>query len=262
MTVTVQEAIETIIEAVPGSPFSETVDTVKLGNPLQPITGIVTTFLATLEVIEKGMQLNANFIIAHEPIFYNHLDKTDWLQDNTAYQAKFRLVEENGLVVWRFHDYLHSLEPDPVSVGIRQTLAWESYFEPQNRICKIPPMKFGELVSYVKTRLGIQTLRVIGDLDMTCRGVALLPGFPPPEVQIGVFSEPEVDVIICGEIHEWETSEYTRDARHLRHNKALIVVGHAASEEPGMKAIIPWLQERLPGVPITFAPTGNPFQFL
>jgi hypothetical protein len=35
------------------------------------------------------------------------------------------------------------------------------------------------------------------------------------------------------------------------------VLGHAASEEPGMRAIIPWLQARIPGVPITFVPTGR-----
>jgi putative NIF3 family GTP cyclohydrolase 1 type 2 len=44
--------------------------------------------------------------------------------------------------------------------------------------------------------------------------------------------------------------------------KGLIVIGHAASEEPGMRLIIPWLQERLPGVSIQFVPTGNPFQYL
>src|ERR1041384_7394424 len=105
MTVTIQEAINTIIAGVPGALFPETVDTVKLGDPSQPITGIITTFLATYEVIEKAVELKANLIIAHEPTFYNHADKTDWLQNNAAYQAKRRLVEENGLVIWRFHDY-------------------------------------------------------------------------------------------------------------------------------------------------------------
>ena len=79
MTITIQQAIDTIIAAVPGGPPPDTVDTVKIGDPTQPLTGIVTTFLATVEVIEQAAQLGANLIITHEPIFYNHRDETDWL---------------------------------------------------------------------------------------------------------------------------------------------------------------------------------------
>lgn len=71
-----------------------------------------------------------------------------------------------------------------------------------------------------------------------------------------------MDALIVGEIHEWETSEYARDALQLGYKKGLIVTGHAASEEPGMRWIIPWLQERLPGIPIHFVATGSPFQQL
>src|SRR5258705_3612933 len=200
MTITIQEAIDTIIAAVPGSPFPETVDTIKLGDPLQPITGVVTTFLATYEVIEKAAQLNANLIIAHEPTFYNHLDRTDWLQNDAVYQAKRQLVETHGLVVWRFHDYLHSLRPDPVSMAMAQALSWESYFQPNDRVCQIPPLKLRDLVNYVKAKLNIQTLRAIGNLDMTCRTIALLPGFPPAQYHFELLAKPEIDVLILGEI--------------------------------------------------------------
>jgi putative NIF3 family GTP cyclohydrolase 1 type 2 len=39
----------------------------------------------------------------------------------------------------------------------------------------------------------------------------------------------------------------------------LIVVGHANSEEAGMKYLVEWLQERLPDVPIAHVPAGDPF---
>ena len=81
MTITIQQAIDAIISAVPGAavpgtPPQDTVDTVKIGDPAQPLTGIVTTFLATVEVIEQASQLGANLIITHEPIFYNHRDES------------------------------------------------------------------------------------------------------------------------------------------------------------------------------------------
>ncbi|HLY26017.1 MAG TPA: Nif3-like dinuclear metal center hexameric protein [Aggregatilineales bacterium] len=262
MTITIQEAINAIISAVPSAPFQQTVDSIKLGDPSQPVRGIVTTFLASYEVIQKAVQLDANLIIAHEPLFYNHLDKTDWLKEDAVYQAKRQLVETSGLVVWRFHDYMHSMRPDPVFMGILQALGWQDYAKFPDLTCQIPPVTLRELVDTVKAKLGIQTLRFIGDPDMECKTVALMPGFPPVEYQVGLLNQPGVDVIICGEIHEWETSEYTRDAIRVGQKKALIVSGHAASEEAGMRAMVPWLQERLPNVPIQFVPTATPFQYL
>ena len=263
MTITIQQAIDTIIAAVPGDPPPDTVDTVKIGDPAQPLTGIVTTFLATVEVIEKAAQLGANLIITHEPIFYNHRDETDWLADKPVYEAKRRLIEQRRVVIWRFHDLLHTLQPDPTVAGLLDELEWIACALPEQlHFCRIPPMTLRQLADWVKTRLRIETLRVVGDLDMPCQGIALLPGCPSRNAQIGVLAQGEVDVVITGEISEWETSEYVRDATRLGQGKGLLVLGHAASEEPGMRRVTPWLQARLPGIDIRFVPTGKLFHWL
>lgn len=264
MTITIQEAIDTIISAVPGAPFPETVDTIKIGDPAQPLTGILLTFLATAEAIEQAVQLGANLIIAHEPTFYNHPDATAWLAGNTVYTAKRQLLERHRLVIWRFHDYLHSIPPDSTVMGLLKELGWETYTLPdQLWVCQIPPMTLRDIALKVKERLGPGILRVVGDLESTCQTVGLLPGFPGGEWQISALDQqPGLEVLITGEIHEWETSEYVRDAVRLGFKKGLIVMGHAASEEPGMKWIVSWLQECLPHVPIHFVPTGSPFQQL
>jgi hypothetical protein len=57
-----------------------------------------------------------------------------------------------------------------------------------------------------------------------------------------------------GELAEWETSEYVRDAAHAGQNRAALVVGHAASEEPGMKWLADWLRPRFPAVTVTHVP--------
>lgn len=261
MTLTIQQAIDTIIAAVPGAPFPETVDVVKAGDPSQPLRGILLTFLATCEAIERAAALGANLIITHEPTFYNHPDATDWLKDNTVYAAKRRLIDQHQLVVWRFHDYLHSIPPDSTVMGLINALDWETGAQPdQTFLCQIPPQTLREVALRIKEKLGPGTLRIAGDLDATCRTVGVLPGFPPSEWQIGVLDQPGVDVLITGEIHEWETSEYVRDAMQLGYQKGLIVIGHAASEEPGLEWIKPWLQERLPDIPIHLAATSSPFQ--
>ncbi|MBZ0317246.1 MAG: Nif3-like dinuclear metal center hexameric protein [Anaerolineae bacterium] len=257
MAITIEEAIATIVKNIPGAPFPDTVDTVKTGDTSQVVKGIIVTFLTSCEIIEQAVQQNANFIITHEPTFYNHADQTDWLADDPVYQAKRRMIAEHNLVVWRFHDYLHTLQPDITVVGAFRELGWEAAMHPEEYFrCQLPPTTLGQLVSHVKARLGIDTVRVVGDLDMPCQKIGLLPGFPPYQMQMGFLGHPEVEVLICGEIHEWETLEYARDAIRLGHKKALVVIGHAASEEPGMKWIVPWIQNLLPpDVPIQFVPT-------
>jgi hypothetical protein len=62
--------------------------------------------------------VGANLIIAHEPVFYSHLDQTDWLRRDTVYNAKRRLLDEHHIVVWRFHDYWHMHQPDGILTGV------------------------------------------------------------------------------------------------------------------------------------------------
>jgi putative NIF3 family GTP cyclohydrolase 1 type 2 len=126
--------------------------------------------------------------------------------------------------------------------------------------CAIEPITLRQVGEWVKKQLGLPMVRIVGDLSMECQRIVLLPGAPPSEWQMA--SLLDADVLIAGEINEWETNEYVRDATHMGLRKGLIVIGHAASEEPGMRLIIPWLQERLAGVPIHFVPTGSPFQYV
>src|SRR5882762_8051375 len=73
-TLTVSQVIERILAEVPGGKLTETVDTLKSGSGDQAVTGIVTTMFATVKVIQAAAKIKANFIIAHEPSFYNHLE--------------------------------------------------------------------------------------------------------------------------------------------------------------------------------------------
>lgn len=267
MVLTIQQAIDTILAAVPGAPFADSVDVFKTGNPGQTVTGIATTFLATYAVIEQAAQLGANLIITHEPVFYAHRDETAWLSGNTVYAAKRRLIDAHEIAIWRFHDYLHALQPDATVMGLLEDLGWTSHTLPDRPyrlpyVCPIPPVSLKDLVQSVKEKLGLGPVRVVGDLAMPCRTVGLMLGAPGGQRQITVLEREAIDVLLTGEVHEWEVSEYTRDALRLGRQKALVVLGHAASEEAGMRWVIPWLQARLPGVPITFVPAGSPFQWV
>jgi len=263
VSLTIQAAIDRIIAAVPGAPFEQTVDVVKAGDPSQPLSAVAVTFLASADAIAQAAHLGANLLISHEPVFYSHLDQVDWLQDHPLYQAKRALIEQNRIVVWRFHDYLHSIPPDATVMGLIEALGWNAgeaaeYGAP----CQIPEMSLGELAEYVKTRLGLPLVRVAGDPALRCARAAILPGAPGGRYQIPALASENVDVVITGEIDEWEIPEYARDAARLGFAKGLIVTGHAASEEPGMRWILPWLQKQLPEAQIHFIPTPSPFQVI
>jgi len=263
MQQTIQNVIDTIIESIPGAPREDTVDTVKSGDPSQPVTGIVTTFIATCQVIERAIELGANLIITHEPTYYTHRDEVAWLEGDPVYAFKRDLLERNGIVVWRFHDYWHMHRPDGITTGVLKQLGWASYADPDQRArCTIPATSLSELVATIKERLGIEAVRVAGAPSMTCRHVALLVGAVPGEMQVEVLGQEGVDVLVCGETQEWTACEYVRDAACSGVHKALIVLGHANSEEPGMNWLVAWLRPRFPGLAIAHVPAGDPFRYV
>jgi putative NIF3 family GTP cyclohydrolase 1 type 2 len=257
----IQDVIDTIVAAMSEAPLTETVDTVKTGDPSRPVAGVVTTFLATTAVIAEAIRLRANLIITHEPTFYSHTDDVDWLQGDPVYAAKRRLLDENGIVVWRLHDRIHfAHRPDGIIAGMLEALGWQAYADADHAsTATIPLASLRDLVAHLKERLRVPNVRVVGPPDLICRRVGLLVGAAPGEWHIRAFREQGLDVVICGESREWETCEYVRDANTTGRPAALVSLGHAASEEPGMQWVATWLRERLPTVPITHIPAGDPF---
>lgn len=259
---TIQDVINLIMEEIPGAPWEPTVDTVKSGDVTQPVRAVLTTFLATQRTIDYAARHGVNLIITHEPTYYNHLDETSWLENNPVYQKKRKTLEDNGIVVWRFHDYWHAHRPDGIATGVLKRLGWEAYAQPdQPQICQIPPVPLGELSRFMKDRFGAERVRVMGSADMPCSRVGLLVGAVGGQQQIEMLSE--VDVLVVGEVREWETTEYVRDANWQGDRQiGLIVIGHALSEEPGMEWLAEWLTPRLPGTIVVHQESGDPFYFV
>ena len=257
---TIRQVIDNLQADIPGAPFPKTVDTIKAGDWDQPVKGIVTTMFATDAVIEKTIGLGANFIIAHEPTFYNHLDETEWLGDDPVLKYKKDLLDKHGIVVWRFHDGLHQHRPDGVRMGVMNALGWDKYYATDNPpLVEMPAISLRAMITHVKAKLGIDKLKYIGDPAQLCHRVVLSPGAAGGRGQIGQLQKWEPDVFICGELNEWETSEYIRDARYQGRKISLIVLGHSASEEAGLQWLIPVLKEKAPGVTATHIPSGDPF---
>ena len=258
--VTVNQVISALLADIPGAPFPNTVDTVKAGSGDQVVTGIVTTMFATDEVIAKTARLGANFIIAHEPTFYNHTDETAWLGDDPVLKAKQEMLKGHGIAVWRFHDGIHRHNPDGIRMGVMQALGWEKWYDPNNPpLVVLPPASLREIMMAVKKNLGIDAVKFIGSRDQQCSRIVLMPGAAGGQRQIAAIQQYQPDLLIVGELNEWETSEYVRAAQYMGTKLSLIVVGHSVSEEPGMKWLVTVLKERVPGIPVTHLISGDAF---
>ena len=257
---TIQQVIDVLAGAVPGEPPASTVDTVKSGDVSQPVTRVAVCFMATSSVLARAAELGASLVITHEPTFYNHLDKTGGWMDDPVFLAKRALLEQHRLVVWRFHDGPHRLKPDGITEGLVHELGWETCVAPgRPDTCVIPPVPLRELAAVMRNRLGLERVSFVGDPELICERVAMRPGAPGGESQMGRLRQGDAQVLITGEINEWETSEYVRDANDMGRPMGLILLGHAGSEEVGMRWLTAWMRARVPGVDFVFIPVGNPF---
>jgi putative NIF3 family GTP cyclohydrolase 1 type 2 len=261
--VTVKEIIDRFIQEVPGGEAKQTVDNLKSGSADTKVTGIVTSMFATIDVIKKTIALGANFIVAHEPTFYSHEDDTTWLKTDPVYQYKWDLLQKNKITVWRCHDYIHRLVPDPVSMAVLDQLQWKPYADKSfPNLVTLAPSSLRNLIGYLKQRFAVEKVRYIGNLDQVCSKVIYIPGAAGIRMQSNAVRTFKPDVLICGEISEWEAGEYVRDARAKGDNVSIIVIGHVASEEAGSIYMMNWLQEKFPSIKTTHIPAGNSLSFL
>ncbi len=237
-----------------------TIDKFKAGDPEARVTGIAVSFLPTLDVLQRAAASGKNLIIVHEPTFYNHFERTDSIADDAVLAAKRAFIEEHKLVIWRFHDHWHAHNPDGIMTGMTEKLGWQKYRKPgQFPIFAVPKTTLASLASGLRKTFGARTIRVVGRPDMPVAGVALVPGSPGSIAHMKALELPDVDVVIGGEAPEWESIVYAHDATAAGKDKALILLGHALSEEAGMEYCARWLKGFIKEVPVDFVPAGEPF---
>ena len=246
-----------------GVPWSEqTVDTFKDGDPDTPVTGIAVTMMATLDVLQRAAAGGANLIISHEPTFYGHLDQLEPLEkaNDAVTAAKRAFIRDHKLVVLRMHDHWHRRRPDGIATGMTRALGWEQYQRPESEfLFTMPSTTVNDLAATIRKRLDSPTLRVVGDPQMKITQVAFAPGFAGFPAHTQALRRQEVEVLVIGEAHEWETIEYVSDAVAAGQRKALIIVGHIPSEQAGMQEFARWLEPIVKGTPVTFVAAKDPF---
>ena len=280
---TVRELTDAIIQktGAPRLPEEHTCDRLISGSLDIEVNKIATTFMATVDVIRRAAEAGANFIITHEPTWFTGMDGTDWLQEDEVYLAKKALIEQHNIAIWRFHDHMHMASEDGIFRGFEEEMGWEQYrMAPPTTdtlgfgvtgkpdgCYEIPETTLRGLVELFKTKMNMNVVQIIGDPEMKVSRVGVLPG--GGSLGLGMEHMPmrymrlrNADVLICGDITEWTLPAYVRDAMQLGFNRAILVLGHERSEEPGMKHLGSWLTDIANGIPVVFIDAEEPFAYL
>jgi hypothetical protein len=264
--VTPQEIVDRVKKAVGVAWRPETVDTFKAGDPGTVVAGIATTSLPTMAVLRRVVDAGANLVITSGPTFYSKADSatppagrgTGPVPDKVR-AAKADFIRTHNLVVWRFSDHWRLRTPNPFAEGLTEILGWPQPVSTDGPArVSIPGMTLDALAAHMKGRLqAAGGIRVIGDPQLNVRNVGLLPGSSAIQASLGLL--PAVDVIVAGEVREWEAVEYVRDTVTAGRRKGLVLLGRILSEDPGMRLCAGWLKGIVPEVAATWIPAGDPY---
>lgn len=263
---TAQALLDEITRRI-GVPWrDDTVDGITAGHAATHVTGVVTTALPTLAVLKKAVDSGANVVIASQPTFYSRTEgrargasPPPAPPTDPVIAAKRAFIERHGLVVMRLSDHWRARESDPMAAGLAQAMGWtRDRSGGSARRVEIPKSTLTAVVAAVGKALHASGgIRVVGDPSMAVRRIGLLPGVTA--IQAALELLPAVDVIVAGEVREWETVEYVRDQVASGAAKALVLVGRVVSEEPGMIACADWLKTVAPGLPVAHVGAGDPY---
>ena len=173
------EIIERIKKNIGVEWKADTVDTIKAGDPATLVTGVVTTAMASLRVLQQAVDARANLVITCEPTFYGRTDArtppagrggrgaagpSDTPPPaDPVYAAKNAFIEKHGLVVFRLNDHWRLRRPDPFSQGLASALGWSRQVAPDTGRYSIGAVSLSTLAGELKKKLGNRGgIRVVG----------------------------------------------------------------------------------------------------
>jgi len=248
-------------------------DGFKAGNPETPVRGVATTAMATMEVLKSASKGGLNMIVTYEPTFFGRQDgpasapslggrgrgPAGVSASDPVYTAKKEFIEKNGLVVWRLRDHWQARKENDLTTGLAESLDWTRYrVSGDNGIYDIPAATLEETVALIRRKLKLHGgLRAVGDRRARVRRVMLHPGLMAVSTMLERFSR--TDLIVAGEVREWECVHYAADINTSGEKRSLVTIGRVAAEDPGMRSCANWLKSVTKEVPVQWISAGDPY---
>ena len=243
-----QDFLEHCRQAAPWVNWCKTVDTFMAGPADAEVAGIAVTWLATNAVLRRAAERGLNFVVSHEGAFYQTYAGSE--PGKRHHEEKRRLIDELGLTLMRCHDTWDRM-PD---VGIVDTWAGFLGFETEPRavesyyrICLVEGRTVEKVARHIleKVRpLGQHGIEMMGDADKKVHRMAIGTGAITRLDDMALLG---CDIILATDdgIHTTNSGLWSLDL-----DIPVLVVSHATAELPGMQAMIGYLEEHFPGVPV------------
>lgn len=256
------KAIELIWEINQGGRAGErTCDTVKCGDAEKELDRVGVAMFATVDTVRAAREWGADMLIVHEPILYDHMENAKSCE---VVDQKRALIEESGMVIYRYHDRMHDRERDEITEGELHFLGLNGNFEKTPYFASYTltldaPVTALELAERMESTLHIAHVRIAGERNKRSTKLALCFGTPS-----GVFDllrDERTEIVLTGEACEWMLAEYARDAAALGINKTLIVMGHIGSERDGMRLLAERLNARHSDFEVKYFECGEVYTY-
>jgi putative NIF3 family GTP cyclohydrolase 1 type 2 len=232
-------------------------DGFKAGDPSTVVKGIATTAMATLDVLRQAVKANANLVLTYEPTFYSRADASTG--NDPVVKAKREFIEKNGLIVFRLRDRWQARKENEMLTGLAAALGWSKHrVKNDDALYEIPPASGDATVASIRAKLKLRAgLRAVGDRNAIIRRVLLFPGAMTPATMWARYSD--VDLIVTGEVREWENTHYAADIFTAGEKRILVTTGRVVSEEPGMRLCADWARTVVKELPAHWIGVGDPY---
>jgi len=227
------------------------------GECEKEIKRVAVCMFPTLKVLREVAQWGADMLIPHEPTF-NH--GHDQFIPTPVTLAKKQIIDESGLVIYRLHDFMHAVYPDMIDKGLMDRLGIAGHFEGKDDFVLDEPISAIELAKRVEAQLGMQHVRICGSRDHKTTHLTLECGAPGSTL-LETIRSGDFELIVTGELCEWNEGEYIRDWCELSGDKAAIITGHALGERAGMKCLTKSLSERYPELEFRYFECGDVYSY-
>jgi len=240
------------------------------GSGDAPVTGIMVATVPSLAVLRQAVASGCNLILSAEAPLYsrplpadaNPMAKAgaERLFAEPVFKQKAAFIADHKLVIYRLPT--RSEEPGPAAylplftnhlaraMGLSQTAdGW---------VFDTASVTLGTLVQRAQSAVGAHGgLRMIGDPAMPVRKVCVVPA--TTDLAATLTHLRQADVLVAGDLREWELVPYIADSRAAGHPKGLVALGRILSEQPGTRALAAALKVAHPGLTVNFAPHTDPF---
>ncbi|WP_162249654.1 Nif3-like dinuclear metal center hexameric protein [Altererythrobacter sp. Root672] len=235
------------------------VDGYRAGDADVPVAGVVVAARASTAVLERAVELGANIIITRSAFLGDSQDRPV-AKPEPALAAKLDFIDRHGLAVLRLQDPREGPAGLAVTTAFPRALGLETPEQTANTaaglIYRNSPYRVIDVVRRVKEILPTQTVRLVGDPSLAVSGIAVATETNRPNALAPLISRSDVDLLICGEVHETETTAYVMDAISLGQRKAMLVVGSIAMEEPAARILAQQLDSLL-DVSVAYVPSNE-----